>query len=90
MQFVKPFEGKLWAAILAAVVCIAVGMIILKAISTREWPNFESVLGALYHSIAALLGGEDYEWIGWPLRVLRLGALFLTLLFVATYVRVCF
>ena len=43
------------------------------------------VLGALYYSLAALLGGEDIEWVTWPAKILRLGMLFTVLVLVATY-----
>ena len=34
----------------------------------------------VYHVFAIFTGGEEYEWVGWPERTLRLGFLFTTLI----------
>ena len=56
----------------------------------QAWRFIRELAKTTYHSLALLLGGEEYEWGNWPGRVLRLGALLLTLILVATYVRVSF
>ncbi|CAK0841410.1 unnamed protein product, partial [Prorocentrum cordatum] len=45
----------------------------------------ESIAQSSYHAWAAFLGGEDYEWVSWPGRCLRLGLLFLILIVISTY-----
>lgn len=39
----------------------------------------------IYHITCATLGGEDYEWLTWPLKILRTGLLMLILIVNATY-----
>jgi hypothetical protein len=47
--------------------------------------GLKKVPKALYHAFAGLLGGEDYEWMTWPARILRLGVLFFCLIINSTY-----
>ena len=44
-----------------------------------------SVGGASYHVMAACFGGEDYEWISGPMRLLRLSLLGMVLVSGSTY-----
>lgn len=44
-----------------------------------------STIKGTYHVVAAIFGGEDYEWLTWPLRVLRVGLLLVVLIVNATY-----
>ena len=40
----------------------------------------------LYHALAIQVGGEDYEWLTSPGRLLRIGLLFFSLVLSNTYV----
>ena len=42
-------------------------------------------LVSVYHMLCALLAGEDYEWLTWPLRIIRVGLLLVVLIVNATY-----
>lgn len=44
---------------------------------TSTWTEllFERLPQAIYHSFAAMLNGEEYEWLTWPGRVLRISLL---------------
>lgn len=44
-----------------------------------------SLLHSHYHTFAAYLQGDDYEWVSGPERLLRLGLLFLVLISISTY-----
>ena len=46
---------------------------------------FGAFTSSVYHMSAATLGGEDYEWLTWPLKVLRIGMLLVVLVVNATY-----
>jgi len=89
-----PFEPILWAAILSSLFLIALVIVLLNLISPgeefqeltiRERVQCEQILRSMYHMFAAALGGEDYEWVTWPSRILRLAVLFLVLISVSSY-----
>ena len=46
---------------------------------------FRAFTASIYHMTAATLGGEDYEWLTSPLKVLRIGMLLVVLVVNATY-----
>merc|ERR1712151_127716 len=90
----EPFETYLWIAFICSIVLSAFIVIALDTIAPsdedKEHPLYRRVTlaricKAVYHMFAALMGGEDYEWVTWPGRVLRLAVLFITMLAVATY-----
>eukprot|EP00662_Eupelagonemidae_sp_cell21_P022182 gene22182-7198_t len=39
--------------------------------TVQLWGAFVGAI-ASYHSLAAMLSGEDYEWVTWPGKVLRI------------------
>lgn len=49
----------------------------------RQWAD--TIMKCVYHAWAAILGGEDAEWITWPAKILRIGFLFFILISVSTY-----
>ena len=46
---------------------------------------FNAFTSSVYHMTAATLGGEDYEWLTWPLKVLRIGMLLVVLVPTASF-----
>ena len=48
-------------------------------------PQIVTFVKSVYHMLGALLGGEDYEWLTWPLRIMRVGLLLVVLIVQATY-----
>jgi len=90
-----PFSAGLWAAVSAAILATALCI----ALTEWMWPSSpgqenglseyakpRTLLKLLYHAIAVQLGGEDYEWLTSPGRLLRLGVLFFALVLSNTYV----
>ena len=54
----------------------------------RQLVGFISNLGyTTYHAFSLLMGGEEYEWLTWPGRLLRVGTLFMALILVSTSVK---
>lgn len=87
-----PFTEGLWIATILCVVFSGLFMVLLSALTItdgkmtgRDALTPHSVVMSLYHATAALIGGEDYEWISGPSRLFRLALLFLILILNATY-----
>jgi hypothetical protein len=87
-QVFAPFEDTLWMAITGSIIYAAVVMAVLQQLQTgcSLSDSIRSLPSCLYHSTAALLGGDEYDLyhLGW-LRLSRLGLLFLVLVLSATY-----
>jgi len=84
----EPFTPGLWAAIAGSTFVFALLIVVVNGLTDgREGMGVtpDRTAKAIYHSWAALLGGEDYEWVSWPGRMLRLGLLFMVLLVGSTY-----
>eukprot|EP00929_Paragymnodinium_shiwhaense_P001509 TRINITY_DN101741_c0_g1_i1.p1 TRINITY_DN101741_c0_g1~~TRINITY_DN101741_c0_g1_i1.p1 ORF type:complete len:507 (-),score=33.98 TRINITY_DN101741_c0_g1_i1:91-1611(-) len=86
-----PFAGDLWLCVVISIVCFAIVIVALRLLGVDSSQRLKrelrpgNLLRAFYHSLAAVLGGEDYEWTTGSGRVLRLGLLFLVLILVSTY-----
>lgn len=82
----EPLSVSLWMALAVLAGCSATLLVLLVGLRDTSLRGSLSTLpGALYHVLAFMLGGEDYEWIGWPGRLLRLGLLWVVLVTQATY-----
>jgi hypothetical protein len=55
------------------------------SVGSRLYTFGGNFLQTFYHATAMLLGGEEYEWVTWPGRVLRIAFLFVVLILVSTY-----
>ena len=96
-QFGEPFTGTLWLAIGGFVCFLAVCLVAIEWLwprerSVRSWAlsphrlcSGKDAAYSFYHVLAAVLGGEDYEWMTFPSRVLRIGMLFGILVLQASY-----
>ena len=93
-QMFEPFETELWLAIAGTWLVIAASMATLEA--TRSFTYVRGVtrglralvrlvIRSLYYSAAALLGGDTYEWVGWPSKLVHVCVLFFTLVVLASY-----
>jgi hypothetical protein len=51
----------------------------LRLAADTRWSFMRSLFHSHYHTFAAYLQGDDYEWVTGPERLLRLGLLFLVL-----------
>jgi len=84
----EPFTPGLWFAVVCNVFFVAMTIHLLEVLShgrLKDAITPESIAQSSYHAWAAFLGGEDYEWVSWPGRCLRLGLLFLILIVISTY-----
>jgi hypothetical protein len=82
----EPFTPSLWFAIVGSIFIASFMMVVLAAlVEGRSTLSVDGSAKAVYHAWAAMLGGEDYEWVNWPGRILRLSILFLVLLTGSTY-----
>eukprot|EP00316_Scyphosphaera_apsteinii_P004366 CAMPEP_0119328538 /NCGR_PEP_ID=MMETSP1333-20130426/73564_1 /TAXON_ID=418940 /ORGANISM="Scyphosphaera apsteinii, Strain RCC1455" /LENGTH=485 /DNA_ID=CAMNT_0007337419 /DNA_START=271 /DNA_END=1728 /DNA_ORIENTATION=+ len=97
--FLDPFTADLWLTIVATVFVTALVVALMEAM--RSPPKADTMkslrksgaltkatyelAGLSYHMWAAALGGEDYDWIGAPAKVLRLGLLLIILVLSSTY-----
>jgi hypothetical protein len=87
----EPFETDLWIAIVVLTFGVSFVLVILMGLAGltdgKKGLGLTShgMLKAVYHSWAALLGGEDSEWHDWPGRTLRVGLLFIVLVVSSTY-----
>ena len=84
-----PFTTGLWLTLLGTAAFGALIMALITAVAGSE-SVFETAArfpGFLYHTLAALLGGEEYDLYHCPLwgRLYRLGLLWLVLITSATY-----
>jgi len=91
----EPFSFDVWMALAVVIVGTAIFMVVIDHL----WPStdtkgkvkfsapaeIEGLAKVLYHTSAACLGGEDYEWMTWPARLLRLSLLLCVLVLVSTY-----
>eukprot|EP00929_Paragymnodinium_shiwhaense_P096119 TRINITY_DN57625_c0_g1_i1.p1 TRINITY_DN57625_c0_g1~~TRINITY_DN57625_c0_g1_i1.p1 ORF type:complete len:528 (-),score=35.24 TRINITY_DN57625_c0_g1_i1:208-1791(-) len=86
-----PFSGDLWFAVIVFIFLFAMAIVVLQLLDVQNRGRLKdelmprSLVKALYHSLAAALGGEDYRWTTGSGRVLRLGLLFLVLILLPTY-----
>ena len=90
MQVFSPFTPELWYMILGSIFVGAVVMCLLQHIQSANSSPAASVArlpGYIYHTFAALLGGDEYDLYHSPIfgRIYRLGLLFLVLITSATY-----
>lgn len=79
-QLFEPFDNKLWVAIVSALLGYAMLLVLLSgALSrcSRRNPTapLTNMVSSSYHTVSACFGGEDYEWISGPMRLLRLSLL---------------
>jgi len=89
LRFMEPFHWTLWLATAAALLVVSAAMVLLHVIAPRQglWGkfSFHYALSTVYHTWAAFLGGEDFEWLTPSARILRIALLFLVLISVSTY-----
>eukprot|EP00746_Dinoflagellata_sp_MGD_P033745 gnl/MRDRNA2_/MRDRNA2_180606_c0_seq1.p1 gnl/MRDRNA2_/MRDRNA2_180606_c0~~gnl/MRDRNA2_/MRDRNA2_180606_c0_seq1.p1 ORF type:complete len:430 (-),score=48.22 gnl/MRDRNA2_/MRDRNA2_180606_c0_seq1:225-1469(-) len=89
LRFLEPFHWKLWLAIVVALFAISGAIVLIHVISplAGQWGtvSLRFALTTVYHTWAAFLGGEDYEWLTTPAKILRIALLFLVLISSATY-----
>ena len=96
-RLLEPLTEELWLAIGISIVVCAVCMVLIdnlrpaaadeKLAARRKLAIRSGMTGfvrASYHAMAAVLGGEDSEWLTMPARLLRLSLLFLVMIFAAT------
>lgn len=95
-RLLDPLTPGLWLTIIASVTVASMLIVLIdfirpiggsadkKAGSLSLRARAEQFARAFYHVWAAVLGGEDYEWITMPARLLRLSLLFFILILVAT------
>lgn len=83
--WVSPFSSSLWIAVLGGTVALAVAMHSLASLDPDNEAEPASWILTLYHSFAILVGGEDYEFLSGPLKLVRLGVLTFVLILVSTY-----
>ncbi|CAK0904899.1 unnamed protein product [Prorocentrum cordatum] len=84
----EPFTPSLWIAVACNVFLVGMTINLLEGLSSGRLKGAitpDAVAQSHYHAWIALLGGEDYEWVSWPGRCLRLGLLFLVLIVISTY-----
>eukprot|EP00933_Yihiella_yeosuensis_P046132 TRINITY_DN41605_c0_g1_i1.p1 TRINITY_DN41605_c0_g1~~TRINITY_DN41605_c0_g1_i1.p1 ORF type:complete len:594 (-),score=93.24 TRINITY_DN41605_c0_g1_i1:118-1899(-) len=90
-----PLETDVWIGVLVIVFLAAVLVILLDVITPKAEVQggsqqslrtaLERFAKTLYHMLAIMVAGEDYEWRTWPGRLLRLALLFSALVFTSTY-----
>jgi len=94
--WIAPFSPGLWVCVMVFTVVAAGVMNALAWLGPAEEEGGEGEAGCtsdsggnfavtFYHSWAILLGGEDYEFLTVPLKILRLGMLLFVLILVSTY-----
>ena len=86
----EPFSVDLWMAVLGALLAYAALLVILSGVlsrCSRRTPTkpLTDMVSSSYHTFSACVGGEDYEWISGPMRVLRLSLLTFVLVIGSTY-----
>jgi len=91
-QLTQPMAKDLWAALFITLLIGAVLMNVIGSISPPDSANtrcerftIDGSAKSVYNMLSTVLGGEDYEWVTWSGRILRLGILFFTLIVTATY-----
>eukprot|EP00929_Paragymnodinium_shiwhaense_P037364 TRINITY_DN19921_c0_g1_i1.p1 TRINITY_DN19921_c0_g1~~TRINITY_DN19921_c0_g1_i1.p1 ORF type:complete len:514 (+),score=52.13 TRINITY_DN19921_c0_g1_i1:64-1542(+) len=86
-----PFSTDLWVAVVCSIFVLALCLILLRLISVKSRQETllelrpRQLLRAVYHSLAAVLGGEDYEFTRGSGRILRIAMLFFVMIMGATY-----
>ena len=84
-----PFTLELWLTLLGTILFGALVMTLITALSGAESPSatIARFPGFVYHTFAALLGGEEYDLYHCPMwgRIYRLGLLWIVLITSATY-----
>jgi len=88
----EPLTMELWGAIAGSMFVAAILIVLIDMILSPKRANGTSfkerslqLVKASYHTWTALLGGEDYEWLTLPARMLRMSLLFIVLICVSTY-----
>ncbi|CAD7959307.1 unnamed protein product [Amoebophrya sp. A120] len=86
-QIFAPFTTELWVALLLSILFGAFVLQLLSLISSSTQVSVKNFAESLYHTTAALLGGDEYDlYHVSPLgRLYRTGLLFLILITSATY-----
>lgn len=88
-RFLEPFHWDLWLAVIVCLFIVSGAMVLIQVVDPRDGttgkPSWRFAVTTVYHSWAAVLGGEDYEWMTASARVLRIALLFLVLITGATY-----
>eukprot|EP00929_Paragymnodinium_shiwhaense_P119893 TRINITY_DN91802_c0_g1_i1.p1 TRINITY_DN91802_c0_g1~~TRINITY_DN91802_c0_g1_i1.p1 ORF type:complete len:499 (-),score=31.98 TRINITY_DN91802_c0_g1_i1:66-1562(-) len=86
-----PFSTDLWVAVVCSILVLALCSILLRIIEAKSRGETLSelrptqLLRAVYHSLAAVLGGEDYRFTSASGRTLRIAMLLFVLIMSATY-----
>jgi len=84
-RFLEPFHWKLWLVIVAALFVVSGVMVLIHVIVLGGTFSLKFAVNTVYHSWAAFLGGEDYEWLTAPAKILRIALLLLVFISGATY-----
>jgi len=89
-QLFDPFTPGLWLAVLGCILLFGVGLMFLHLVAPSGVPyrqrlSVDAFFRTMYHMFVAAMGGDDYEWVTWPLRVLRIAVLFFCLIILSTY-----
>ena len=86
-SLMEPFTFDMWLALMGTVAGSATLMVLLAALRGQVKAKASPYvwIKSFYHALAFLLGGEEYEWVDWSGRMLRLGLLWVMLVAQATY-----
>eukprot|EP00900_Chrysochromulina_parva_P001472 jgi/Chrpa1/11325/Chrysochromulina_OHIO_Genome00016342-RA len=82
-RFLEPFSPDLYVLIFGfAFVCAAMYILVDIVVPTFPRPG---VVKTVYSSVAALFHGEDYMYVTWPSRIIRIGMLLVVVIVNAHY-----
>ncbi|KOO30996.1 hypothetical protein Ctob_015349, partial [Chrysochromulina tobinii] len=82
-RFLEPFSPDLYVLIFGfAFVCAAMYILVDIVVPTYPRPG---VVKTVYSSVAALFHGEDYLYVTWPSRIIRIGMLLVVVIVNAHY-----
>ena len=82
-RFLEPFSPDLYVLIFGfAFVCAAMYILVDIVVPTYPRPG---VVKTVYSSVAALFHGEDYLYLTWPSRIIRIGMLLVVFIVNAHY-----
>eukprot|EP01065_Artemidia_motanka_P020814 TRINITY_DN2484_c0_g1_i2.p1 TRINITY_DN2484_c0_g1~~TRINITY_DN2484_c0_g1_i2.p1 ORF type:complete len:538 (+),score=117.54 TRINITY_DN2484_c0_g1_i2:46-1659(+) len=87
-----PFTLSMWLLVVGCIFFLAFLIVIIDALSPQQGEREfkaafrpSNIVVSVYHAWAFILGGEDYEWLSWAGRFIRLTFLFVVLILGATY-----
>eukprot|EP00930_Biecheleria_cincta_P025401 TRINITY_DN18093_c0_g1_i7.p1 TRINITY_DN18093_c0_g1~~TRINITY_DN18093_c0_g1_i7.p1 ORF type:complete len:468 (+),score=61.71 TRINITY_DN18093_c0_g1_i7:75-1478(+) len=83
----RPFAIDTWLAVMGGLLGFLLITVAINAESKglREASDLGTICSAYYHIWSALFGQDDNTWESFPMRLLRLGLLFFSLVVMSTY-----